>query len=99
MHAATRTIKTLIAELGIPHRAITARSDLGLTSAAVHDRAHVALVAANAADLVRSWLGVVLWKLPCGCPTRVLVTTDPRHAGRVDELAVDARTEHVCPDA
>ncbi|MFG1706489.1 hypothetical protein ACFLIM_25170 [Nonomuraea sp. M3C6] len=92
-------MKDAIAALGIPRRAIRAVTDLGATHATVLDHAHVALIAEHADQLATSGagIGVVLWQLPCGCTRSVRLTTDIRHAGRVDTIPVTPFNEHYCP--
>ncbi|GHE32227.1 hypothetical protein GCM10017673_38830 [Streptosporangium violaceochromogenes] len=94
---ATKHIKGTIAALGVPRRSIVARTDLGITSAAVHDPAHRLLVADRAEELVRSGrYGVYITRYPCGCVPTVRVNNDPRHTGQVTTRHEEP-LGHTCP--
>ncbi|MER6830852.1 hypothetical protein ABT352_33000 [Streptosporangium sp. NPDC000563] len=93
----TKHIKDTIAALGVPRRSIVARTDLGITSAAIHDPAHRRLVADRAEELVRPGrYGVYITRYSCGCIPTVRVNNDPRHAGQVTTIPGE-HFGHVCP--
>uniref|UniRef100_UPI003F49469D hypothetical protein n=1 Tax=Streptosporangium sp. CA-235898 TaxID=3240073 RepID=UPI003F49469D len=84
MDPATKHIKAALVALGVPRRSIVARTDLGITSAAIHDPAHRQLVADRAEELVQPGrYGVYITQYPCGCIPTVRVNNDPRRAGQV----------------
>ncbi|GAA4209014.1 hypothetical protein GCM10022252_74910 [Streptosporangium oxazolinicum] len=98
MNPATKHIKDTIAALGVPRRSIVAGTDMGITSAAIHDPAHRRLVADRAEELVQSGrYGVYITRYPCGCVPRVRVNNHSRHAGQVTTRNEEDLTGHTCP--
>lgn len=97
MNPATKHIKDTIAALGVPRFSIAARTDLGITSAAVKDSLHRQLVADRAEELARPGrYGVYITRYPCGCIPTVRVNDDPRHAGQVTRISEEP-IGHICP--
>ncbi|MEU4231125.1 hypothetical protein AB0F17_43110 [Nonomuraea sp. NPDC026600] len=97
MYPETKHMKDTVAVLGIPRRAIHAVTDLGDTHATVLDPTHRNLIADHAHQLATPRYGVIIWRYPCGCPSKVRVTTDRRHTGRVHTIATTPYNEHHCP--
>jgi hypothetical protein len=95
---AAKFIKDRLAELGIPRRAIVAATGAdGVGVGHSFEPEHKNTIVENADRLAATGdLGVIITRYPCGCVFKAIVTTDPRHHGKVTQREISNYIGHEC---
>lgn len=95
MKPATRRVRDALADLGIPRAAIRACTNRAVTYAIMRTDEARRMVDEKADLIAGPGHGVIIRRRECGCVDWAVITTDPRHAGKVDRVTYPPGT-HQC---